>query len=127
MIARSKRLERLRQRQRDQAHATSVRAAVTATAAEACVDQAEHDWLVTATSTPTIADLERAQQTIDLASDHAQTCQKAAAAERVREQAAAWAWQRADVALAKARSLQQAVVRTNEAREHDELAARRKR
>ena len=104
-----------------------MRATAGAAAAEAEVDRAQADWLVTAMASPTVGELEHAATAIEVSSDQARACEKVAVAERDRAQLAARAWQRADVALAKARVLQHAVVAANEAREHDELAARRKR
>lgn len=127
MIARPKRLERLRQRQRDTAHAVAVRAAAGAAAADAAVADARDAWLTTATAMPTVGELEHATAAIDAASNHARACDKVVVAERARALTAARAWQRADVALAKARVVHHAVVTAIEAREHDELAARKKR
>ena len=104
-----------------------MRATAGAAAAEAEVDRAQADWLVTAMASPAVGELEHAATAIEVSSDQARACEKVAVAERDRAQLAARAWQRADVALAKARVLQHAVVAANEAREHDELAARRKR
>lgn len=127
MIARPKRLERLRHRQRDTAHAVAVRAEARQAAAEAAIVRAHDDWLATANAMPTVGALEHATAAIDGATAHARTCEQDVLTERTRALAAARAWQRADTALTRARALHHAVVAANETREHDELAARRKR
>lgn len=127
MIARPKRLERLRQRQRDTARAVAVRAVAGATEAEAAIVRAQDHWLATATAGPTIAELEHATLAIDGAHAHARRCDEVVLLERARALTAARAWQRADTALTKARALHRSLIAAIEAREHDELAARRKR
>ncbi len=127
MIAKLRRLERLRARQLDRARAEHVRQGV---ACERAADEQRaaitgFDGLVGRAID--LLELESAGARIDAAHDAVQ--RNAAAHEATRQSAAATgqAWSRAEQALAHARAEREAEKRKDEQREHDELAGRRSR
>lgn len=126
MIRRRRRLERVRTRQHDEARAASVRAEVAAAAAVVATRDAEQRWLATALGGPTIAELEQSMDDLGAAIDQQSAAEAGVAAAQTRAQGTARAWQRADVALTRALERRQLLLRKQEAREHDEAAARRK-
>lgn len=127
MIKRWARLERIRGRQLDRARAEVARA--DAAVARGCADvvAAEHHY-VEITSTPCeVGSIEHAMTTIE--GTHAALTVAAEAVEVARQGAttAARAWQRADVALARAKAERERVRQREEARALDEHASRRHR
>lgn len=127
MIARCRRLERLRTRQHDQARGVALRAQATAAGAALAVTDAEQRYLAAATGEPTVAQLEQAMRCVDASVGQSVSAERAAAAANVRALASARAWQRADAALAQARDRQDCARHKAETREQDEHAARRTR
>ena len=127
MIAKLRRLERVRARQLDRARADHVRQGLACERAAA--DQraaiAGFDGLVGRAID--LLELETAGARIDAAREAVQ--RNAAAHEQTRQRAAATgkAWSRADQALVHARAEREAEKRRDEQREHDELAGRKPR
>lgn len=127
MIARRRRLERVRSRQRDEARAAAIRAHGAAELALRHQDEAEQTYVATAIAGATASELEQAMADVEGSVEAVSGAEARCTAAQGRVEAASRAWQRADVALAQARAVREAQARRNEAREHDEHAARRKR
>lgn len=125
MIARLRRLERVRARQLDRARADHVRATVACERADEDRRAAIAGFDAQVGQPLVVADLEDAYAHIDQCG--AQLVRAHAVQERTRERTAAAgnAWNRADQALAHARAERIAKRLRDEQREHDELAARR--
>lgn len=127
MIARRRRLERVRSRQRDEARAAAIRAQGAVGLAALAQGEAEQAYVAVALAGATAPELEQAMAVVEGSVDAVSSADAGLLAARGRVEVASRAWQRADVALAQARALREAQARRNEAREHDEHAARRKR
>jgi hypothetical protein len=125
VIARLRRLERVRARQLDRARADHVHASV------ACERAAEEKQAAIAgldahIGRPVaVVDLEHAYVRIDESDKQLARAHTIQQRTRERTAAAGNAWNRADQALAHARAERDATKRRDEQREHDELAARR--
>jgi hypothetical protein len=127
VIARRRRLERVRSRQRDEARAGAIRAEGAARLAVRDQDEAEQAYFTTAIAGATASELEQAMAAVAGSIQAVNAAQERCTAAQGRIEAASRAWQRADVALAQAKALREVQARRHEAREHDEHAARRKR
>lgn len=127
MIARWARLERIRGRQLDRARAEVVRANALVVQRQTDIVTAEGEYIAI-TSTPCeVGAIEHAVATID--GTHVALATAGETAEAAREHAAvaARAWQRADVALARAKAEREQRRGREEARAQDEHASRRHR
>lgn len=124
MIKRWARLERIRGRQLDRARAEVARADAVVVQREQDLATAEGDYVALTASPCEVAAIERAMETID--GNHAAiaSATELAGAARDRATVAARAWQRADVALARAKDERNRLRQREDSRAQDEHAAR---
>lgn len=125
MIARLRRLERVRARQLDHARADHVRATVACERADEERRAAIAGFDAQVGRPLAVTELEDAYAHIDECADALARAQAVQARTRECTAAAGNAWNRADQALAHARAERAAKRMRDEQRDHDELAARR--
>lgn len=125
MIAKLKRLERVRARVLDRTRADQARATIACDEAEAARIAALAAFETTLAQPVTIVDIEQAGASIEAAAVVVKRTELAREQARRRSAAAGLAWHRADQSLIRARTERTAEKLREEQREHDELATRR--
>jgi hypothetical protein len=127
VIKRWARLERIRGRQLERARAEVARAAATVVQREHDLATAEGDYLALTDSPCEAVAIEQAIATIDGSRDAIAGAVELARDARARATVAARAWQRADVALTRAKDEVDRLRQRDDARAQDEHAARNHR